>query len=528
MTAALTTPNNATIASSLADLTSTGDAVRAGGWGTAGLGTGTGDLGQLAATDSPLSALSDNGFGYVRGMVSFLEEPLHQLAGDPGAVSTAAADAQSAGEKLSSIAASYRSSLGQQTSTWSGTAADSYRGAGTQYADGITTLSQAASTVSSAISGAGSAVAQTAQGVRQDIAEAVGHMLPILAAARAQSGSNGTSLAQAIPECVQIAEAYAQRIAGRMRSLLSSGQQLKALVEKAIQAAEAAVKQAFQHVTGGSESGKQSLNVPNSGKQTGGSGSSGSQGSGSQSGQQSAATSTNSANNAANTSNQPSSDQSSPSALTDSSASTGSGIGTGTSADSSSPTSLSGFTSPSTSSTLPSAALGSGLLGGLHTSSSGLRGSGTGSTAKDTATGIPARSGIGIEAGEQSAAGAAGKASVSAEGQMMGGSPAGRGGRREDDAEHRSPEWLQDKGGLFDADEATPAVIDTPPDAQDEEDFAPRERRTSAVVPTTLQPSATPAASTPVPEPEEQQDKPVKMAWRLSEEGELERVPASD
>jgi hypothetical protein len=31
-----------------------------------------------------------------------------------------------------------------------------------------------------------------------------------------------------------------------------------------------------------------------------------------------------------------------------------------------------------------------------------------------------------------------------------------------------------------------------------------------------------------VPEPEEQQDKPVKMAWRLSEEGELERVPASD
>lgn len=241
---------------------------------------GNGELAQLDATDSPLSALSAAGFGFLRDMVSFLDEPLKQLAGDSGSVSSTAQGLRTTGDSLAALAATYRTSSATQTSRWSGDAADAYRTVGTQHADGIATLGQAASTVSGAVSAAGTTVAQTAQGIRQDITDAVREMLPIMTEAKARaSATNGVSVAEAIPSCVRIAANYGRRIVARMRALLSNGQNLKELVDKTIRTVEA-VRQAL---TGSGTQGG-----PTTGSGSTSSGSTGPQQSGAQQGTQAA------------------------------------------------------------------------------------------------------------------------------------------------------------------------------------------------------------------------------------------------
>ncbi|HWC84807.1 MAG TPA: hypothetical protein VG756_33015 [Pseudonocardiaceae bacterium] len=525
MTAAPTTPNSAP-----------GDAT-------------TGNLSQLAAAASPLDALSAAGFGEVQQLVSFLDEPLRQLAGDPGAVSSAAGAARNTGTSLSSIAESYRTALTRQTGAWTGTAADTYRSAGTQYATGITALSQAATTLNSAISGAGEAVAQTAQGVRQDIADAVGQMLPLLTQARAQE--SGTGVAQVIPQCVKLAEAYGRRIAARMRALLASGQNLKALVEKTVQDAETTCEQAFQQ-TGNQQATGPSPTSPGPSSQS--------------TTQPSSTSSTTGGPNTSNQSSadqsastQPSADQDASSALaddgtdpstadstdsTDSASGTDASTDNGTSPDTSPDTNSGTATDPSAA-TLPAQSPVEGALPGLSSSSAGAGGSGTGSSAGLT-LGAPGSGGVRADAEDGSASkrGTASAASGASDstGSRMFGSPMGGGaGKREEDKERHTPDWLRGNRGLFDPDgPVTPAVIDAPPDT--EVDSRPRRRWPSAPASVAAPPDIAPPPATSAAQPAEPAEMlaeaekkdealpaesavpAVKVVWRMSESGELQAI----
>jgi uncharacterized protein YukE len=498
MSAASATPGSGSAASGLlADLASLSGAVQSGGWASGGLSTG-GDLSQLAASDSPLSALSAAGFDYVRPMVSFLEEPLTQLAGDPGSVSATAQNAQSTGSDLSALADSYRSARTNQTSNWSGTAADSYRDTGANLADGIAALGQAASTVGTAISNAGGAVAATAQGVRQDISDAVGQMLPVLNLARAQiPATHGASMVQAIPQCVQIAESYAQRIAARVQSLLASGQNLKGFLDEVVRVVDA-VKQALAPTTSGGGSEPKPQNTQ---QQPGpdttqpgqtGTGSAGGQ----QTTQQSSSTATGTSNQMASSptlSDQASSDQSSSSGSDGSTSGlvSSASAGTGLNSDTSASTSPSNYSPASPSQSVTPQSVDTAFVPGSLTSKLG-GGNRSGAESRSNQPGLT--SGLANENG--SSTGTTGTSAASSDGSsrngMVGSGMGARSGQGQEDKEHRSPAWLQGDTGLFDPDDpATPSVIDTIPD----DDY-------------NVEPDSRPKPVEQVPEPVEEQGAP--------------------
>lgn len=219
----------------LDELRGTADAVQRKDWLAAGLDGATAALDALGAVADPLSALSGAGFGFVAPFVSFLREPLHQLAGDPHAVSSGARSFHQAGQGVSGIADRYRTAATAETDDWSGAAADGYRSASAEHADGIAGLGQASTAVASAVSGAGEVVAQAAQIVTELVTEAVGQIVTIMTQAFASAAATfGGSVAAAIPQAVQVAVEHGQRIAEKLAALLASGQNLLKLVAGAL------------------------------------------------------------------------------------------------------------------------------------------------------------------------------------------------------------------------------------------------------------------------------------------------------
>jgi hypothetical protein len=189
----------------------------------------------IGSTGSPLSTLDSSGMGFLTPMVSFLEEPLNQLRGDPSSVSSGASEFDGAGQGGTAVAEEYRSTAGSQTSEWSGQAASDYLNKGIDLADGILSIAETSLTSAKALIGAGEVVAKAVADVTQLITEAVGKIVPIMSQAIAEAPATfGNSIAVAIPQCVQIAVDYAGQIAGKMAALLSSGENLMKLIDGAL------------------------------------------------------------------------------------------------------------------------------------------------------------------------------------------------------------------------------------------------------------------------------------------------------
>ncbi|ALG08636.1 WXG100 family type VII secretion target [Kibdelosporangium phytohabitans] len=241
----------------LAELTAAAAAVRGNSWLADGLGRSSTAVGLLGTSSSPLSALSGAGLGWFTPYVSFLAEPFNQLRGNPGSVSSGAQDFQDAGQRVSSLASSYRDSTGSQTGTWTGSSASAYRDAGSQHADGISALGQAGTTVAGAIAAAGEVVGQVIEVITQLATEAIGQIVPIMTQAVAAAPSTfGQSIVAAIPQCVQIAVDCGQKILGKLAALLASGQNLLKLVQGAL-AVVNVVKQVISQISQQSDQGTQ-------------------------------------------------------------------------------------------------------------------------------------------------------------------------------------------------------------------------------------------------------------------------------
>lgn len=220
----------------LAQLRDTRQAVDGRSWLSPELaGLPAAPLGTLGSTGSPLSALDGAGVGFLTPMVSFLEEPLHQLRGDPGPVSSGAGELDGAARDGTSVAQEYRSATKADTGQWSGKAASDYLKTGTDLADGILSIAETSLTSAKSIIGAGEVVAQVVAAVTEHVNTAVDQIVPIMTTALAQAPATfGASVAEAIPHCVGIATEQAAQIATKLGALLASGDNLIKLIDAAV------------------------------------------------------------------------------------------------------------------------------------------------------------------------------------------------------------------------------------------------------------------------------------------------------
>ncbi|GAA3583524.1 hypothetical protein GCM10022222_80370 [Amycolatopsis ultiminotia] len=251
----MSTPNAGAL---LSDLKTTTQAVQNQDWVSAGIGGASTALDLLGATSDPLSALTSAGFGMITELVRFLEDPLKQLQGNPDAVATHSQGFEDGGSQVSSVADDYRQSAAPETSEWSGSAASGYRDTSAQHADCVEAVGQASTAVSSAVAGAGKVVAKAQQEVGGLISEAVGQIITLMTQALASAQATfGASVAAAIPQAVQIATDYGQRIAQKLGVLLSDSQNLLQLMTSVLQGVEAVTQLMTQLSEGTKNTGEE-------------------------------------------------------------------------------------------------------------------------------------------------------------------------------------------------------------------------------------------------------------------------------
>ncbi len=254
------TQDAGTINALLGELRTATHAIDNNSWLDKGLaGEPKADLRELSSTQKPLTALDSAGAGFLTPMISFLEEPLNQLRGNPDGVRQGAGEFEKAGTGASSLAEDLRSKAGSETSGWSGQSATDYAKTGKEIADGVLSVAETALTSAKALIKAGEVVAQVVAAVTKIITEALGKIVPIITQAIASAPATfGASLAMAIPQCVQIAVEAGVQIAGKLAELLASGENLIKLVEGALAVLQV-VKKALSVIGDKAEGGSAKL-----------------------------------------------------------------------------------------------------------------------------------------------------------------------------------------------------------------------------------------------------------------------------
>ncbi|OLF14020.1 hypothetical protein BLA60_02250 [Actinophytocola xinjiangensis] len=187
-------------------------------WAFDGVALGLDVLGFVA---NPLGMLVGGGIGWLIEHVSFLKEPLDDLAGDPGAVNGVAATWGEVATECARISQEYAQAATSETATWKGEAADAYRAAATQVAEQVAALEGAATAVSTGVRCTGVLVATVRGIIRDIIADVVAEFLIAAVSALATSWcSFGASVAAFTGWAVARAASTAGKIAGKVSKLL--------------------------------------------------------------------------------------------------------------------------------------------------------------------------------------------------------------------------------------------------------------------------------------------------------------------
>jgi uncharacterized protein YukE len=188
-------------------------------WAFDGVALGLDVLGFVA---NPLGTLVGAGIGWLIEHISFLKEPLDDLAGDPAAInSVAAVWGETVGKACREVGDEYARIATEQTSTWKGEAADGYRRAAAQVAEQVKAFEEAATAVANGVRLSGVLVASVRGIIRDLIADVVAEIIIAAAAALASSWFTfGASLAAFTGWAVARAAATAGKIAGKISKLL--------------------------------------------------------------------------------------------------------------------------------------------------------------------------------------------------------------------------------------------------------------------------------------------------------------------
>ncbi|MET0132187.1 MAG: hypothetical protein ABW215_01190 [Kibdelosporangium sp.] len=220
----------------LHDVKSTVAAIEQGDWLSAAGGIAGTALDIIGIGGDPLSAISNAGFSWAISHISFLREPFDVLFGDPESIRTNAASWTSAGGQLETTANQYREASVEQTSQWSGVAADRYRATSANHAAGLAAFAKASEGMSAAILSAGKLVAEARKVVMDLISQAVQKIIMQIIQALASSWATfGASIAAAVVQMVQTAVSTARKLLGKLIKLLQSMQKVLELVVQVVQ-----------------------------------------------------------------------------------------------------------------------------------------------------------------------------------------------------------------------------------------------------------------------------------------------------
>jgi hypothetical protein len=187
-------------------------------WAFDGLALGLDALGFIA---NPLGNLVGAGIGWLIEHLSFLKEPLDDLAGDPAAVNVVAATWGEVASACARAGDQYAQLATSQTTTWKGESGDAYRTTAAQVAEQIKAMEGAANAVSTGIRASGVLVATVRGIIRDLIADVVAEIIIAAVAALATSwASFGSSIAAFIGWSVARGASTAAKIAGKIGKLL--------------------------------------------------------------------------------------------------------------------------------------------------------------------------------------------------------------------------------------------------------------------------------------------------------------------
>lgn len=238
------------------DIRTTANAIDNGDWLGAGMGAAKVALDIIGADGDPLGAIASSAVSWVLGAVSFLREPFDVLRGDPGAISSSSSSWGTACGSLNQTADTYRRASTEQTRSWTGAAADGYRSASNNQADGLSALSEASRGLSSAMQQGGQLLAQVRKVVMDLISEAVQKIIQICIEALSKSWmSFGASIAQGIAQSVQKAVQTGQKLIQEIQKLVQGLQKIIQVVQQVMRVAQS-VRELLETI-GGKASGEQ-------------------------------------------------------------------------------------------------------------------------------------------------------------------------------------------------------------------------------------------------------------------------------
>ncbi|CAM05080.1 hypothetical protein A8924_6240 [Saccharopolyspora erythraea NRRL 2338] len=179
-------------------------------------------LDALGFIANPLGMLSGAGVGWLIEHVSFLKEPLDDLAGDPDAVNEVAAVwGEQVAMTCGKVASEYARAAQSETASWEGRSADSYRRTAAELAEDIGALEKLANGVRYATQAIGVAVASVRAVIRDMIADVVGEIIAAFVTASAAAFfTAGASMAAFTGWAVGRGAATAGKIIRRVKDLL--------------------------------------------------------------------------------------------------------------------------------------------------------------------------------------------------------------------------------------------------------------------------------------------------------------------
>ncbi|MGW9479544.1 DUF6531 domain-containing protein [Saccharomonospora azurea] len=155
----------------------TKQAIESGDWAAGVMGVvGTG-LDMLGTVLDPFGSILAAGVGWLLEHVGPLSDALDALTGDPDVISSHAETWQNVGTELASISADLLKAVDEDTTTWTGPAADTYRQRGADTATLLQAAQSAAEGAGSGIATAGEVVAAVRTLVRDIVAELVGRLI---------------------------------------------------------------------------------------------------------------------------------------------------------------------------------------------------------------------------------------------------------------------------------------------------------------------------------------------------------------
>ncbi|MCT2587694.1 CdiA C-terminal domain-containing protein [Actinophytocola gossypii] len=212
------------IAESVSDLVS---GIESGDWVDIGLGGLTTGLEALSIAMDPIGSVASNLVSFIIEHVGPLQDMLDKLAGNADAVAAHAQTWRNIATEVGEVRADYDRDVGTDTSGWTGTAGDSYRGRARNTGELVGAASEAANGLGSAVEMAGVVVGVVRETVRDLIADLVGRLVVWAAEALTIVGAPA-----AAAQAATAAAKWAGRIAQVVKQLVRTIQNLIPLLRR--------------------------------------------------------------------------------------------------------------------------------------------------------------------------------------------------------------------------------------------------------------------------------------------------------